>query len=272
MDRQCDVWRAASGPGARDPTWTQALGPVRPLQLRRCRRVVVATTHLGEATAGAGGFVAALVQGGATVDVLAVTGGDGAPEGSLESASSAELHRRGGRQSTACRHLGIARVLGFTRVRVHRLELRSGKVPDGEPDVVAALSELLGYDGDLPSAICLAPWQRDGHPDHDAVGRAAELACHAYRTRLFRYLVMAWRWAQPSTCVDARPYCRCPSGDRAAQAGGTHRAAAAHRAATRTAGDRPRLTGRAGVPGPPDRSAVPITPESSRCRPSRSAS
>jgi LmbE family N-acetylglucosaminyl deacetylase len=23
------------------------------------------------------------------------------------------------------------------------------------------------------------PWQHDGHPDHDAVGRAAELACHA---------------------------------------------------------------------------------------------
>jgi LmbE family N-acetylglucosaminyl deacetylase len=153
--------------------------------------MVVVTTHLDEATAAAGGLVAALVRGGTTIDVLAVTDGDGALDGSVESSTHAELLRRRGRQP------GGYRLLGAPRVRVHRLKLPSGKVSDGEPDVVAALSELLGFDTDLSSVVCLAPWERDGHPDHDAVGRAAELACHAYRTRLVRYLVAAWRWAEP---------------------------------------------------------------------------
>jgi hypothetical protein len=38
----------------------------------------------------------------------------------------------------------------------------------------------------------LAHWQHDGHADHDAVGRAAAVVCHAYRARLVEYLVTSW--------------------------------------------------------------------------------
>jgi LmbE family N-acetylglucosaminyl deacetylase len=44
---------------------------------------------------------------------------------------------------------------------------------------------------------CLAPWERDGHPDHDATGLAAVLACTATGVRLVRYPVWAWHWATP---------------------------------------------------------------------------
>ena len=32
-----------------------------------------------------------------------------------------------------------------------------------------------------PDVLCVAPWERDGHPDHDAAGRAAATACARHR-------------------------------------------------------------------------------------------
>ncbi len=44
---------------------------------------------------------------------------------------------------------------------------------------------------------CVAPWEADGHPDHDATGHAAATACAATGVRLARYPVWAWHWARP---------------------------------------------------------------------------
>jgi len=88
------------------------------------------------------------------------------------------------------------RRLRVPEVRRHRLHLESGTVSDAQPDLVAAFSELVGHDC-YPGLWCLAPWQRDGHPDHDAVGRVAEAVCHSYNLRLVRYLSAAWEWLQP---------------------------------------------------------------------------
>src|SRR5690606_13482680 len=50
--------------------------------------------------------------------------------------------------------------------------------------------------------LVLAPWEHDGHPDHDAVGRAALAATAALPgLRLLRYPVWAWHWLPP----DASP-------------------------------------------------------------------
>ena len=62
--------------------------------------------------------------------------------------------------------------------------------------MIAAFSELVGHDC-YPGLWCLAPWRRDGHPDHDAVGLAAEAVCRTYNLRLVRYLCAAWEWVQP---------------------------------------------------------------------------
>ena len=92
--------------------------------------------------------------------------------------------------------LAAYRRLGVPEVRRHRLHLESGKVSDAQPDLVAAFSELVGHDC-YPGLWCLAPWQRDGHPDHDAVGLVAEAVCRTYNLRLVRYLCAAWEWLQP---------------------------------------------------------------------------
>jgi hypothetical protein len=75
--------------------------------------------------------------------------------------------------------------------------LEPGTVSDAQPDLVAAFSELVGHDC-YPGLWCLAPWRCDGHPDHDAVGLAAEAVCRSYNLRLVRYLCAAWEWLQPA--------------------------------------------------------------------------
>jgi LmbE family N-acetylglucosaminyl deacetylase len=117
------------------------------------------------------------------VGVLAVTNGDGGAEAAT---SPHELGRRRAHRSVSYQRLG------GRQVRRYELALRSNTISDAEADVVAALSEILGFDPDPCAAWVLAPWQHDGHADHDAVGRAAAAVCHAYRARLVEYLVTSW--------------------------------------------------------------------------------
>lgn len=176
---RCDLRRAAWGPDAPPPGWATAIGTAVPLRTAPCRRVVVVTAHLDEELCAVGGLLARLAGRHPTVDVLAVTDGDG------DSAAVDRTTRRRRLQPQAYA------ALGFGQVRRHRLNLQSANVAAAEVDIVAAVSELVGYD--RPRGVwCLSPWHRDGHPDHDAAGRAAAIACQGYGVRLARYLITAW--------------------------------------------------------------------------------
>jgi LmbE family N-acetylglucosaminyl deacetylase len=178
----CDVWKAATAVSRLDRSWTEELSRVAPLPTHLCRDLVVITAHPYEAVYAAGGLISHLAMQGADVEVLAVTDGDGA----------APLQPPFRRRDI----LAAYRRLGVPEVRRHRLQLESGKVSDAQPDLIAAFSELVGHDC-FPGLWCLAPWRCDGHPDHDAVGLAAEAVCRTYNLRLVRYLCAAWEWVQP---------------------------------------------------------------------------
>jgi LmbE family N-acetylglucosaminyl deacetylase len=44
---------------------------------------------------------------------------------------------------------------------------------------------------------CAATWRGDGHPDHEAVGRAAAVAAARTGAQLLEYPVWMWHWAHP---------------------------------------------------------------------------
>jgi LmbE family N-acetylglucosaminyl deacetylase len=187
MRAACDLWGAALGV-RQAPQWAAALAGTPPLQTRRCRRVVVVAVHLEEELCAAGGLLARLADRRLAIDLLGVTGGDGLSGPQVD---TRHLTRRRARQRENYRRLGA------DDFRRHRLDLPCGLVADSEPDVVAALSEIIGFVRDPEGLWCLAPWRHDGHPDHDAAGRAAETACGAYRVRLVRYVVSAWTTRRP---------------------------------------------------------------------------
>jgi len=159
--RRCDPWQvaaAAAGP--------EAGAPERPLWMPNCRRLVVVVAHPHEELCAAGGLLHHLVLHGVPVSVLVITD-------SGASYLDASYH-----------------ALGLSGIRRYRLGLARGYVEAGEHDVTAAVSELVGF-GDPRGLWCLAPWELDGHPDHDAAGRATSAACSAYRLPLLRYPIAA---------------------------------------------------------------------------------
>jgi LmbE family N-acetylglucosaminyl deacetylase len=186
MIGRCDVGAVARGWSGLTEHRGCSLGEVGVLRYRSCRRLVVIATHLDEDISAAGGLIARLAEQDVPIDVLAVTDGDGATVGAEGATPPHELGRRRAHRSVSYRRLGAY------QVRRHELALRSNTIADAEADVVAALSEILGFDPDPCAAWVLAPWQHDGHADHDAVGRAAAVVCHAYRARLVEYLVTSW--------------------------------------------------------------------------------
>ncbi|MET0425091.1 MAG: PIG-L family deacetylase, partial [Actinoplanes sp.] len=50
-----------------------------------------------------------------------------------------------------------------------------------------------------PGRWCLATWRADGHPDHEAVGRAAARACATTGATLLEYPIWTWHWSYPDS-------------------------------------------------------------------------
>ena len=93
--------------------------------------------------------------------------------------------------------------LGCGSATVTRLGFPDGAVATEVPRLAEALCGQLG-----PDDLCLAPWQFDGHPDHDATGEATTCAAGAIGTAVLEYMVWAWHWATPDSPVVPWGNCR----------------------------------------------------------------
>lgn len=76
--------------------------------------------------------------------------------------------------------------LGLSMLTVHRLGLRSLLQPSAEDDLVAALSELVGFDPE-PGVSCLAPLPVSGQLGRAVVDRAVQRIAKVYALPLLRY-------------------------------------------------------------------------------------
>ena len=172
-----EAWRSWPAPAA----WPELVFASAP------PRVVVVAPHPDDEVLGVGGTLALLAAAGCEVVVVAVTDGEASHPGSPTLSRPELAARRALERSAALRHLG----LGSTQVR--RLGLADGGVTAVEPDLAAALTELLA-----PSDWCLTTWSGDGHPDHEATGRAALRAAASVGCRVLEFPVWTWHWAEPA--------------------------------------------------------------------------
>ena len=75
------------------------------------------------------------------------------------------------------------------------LGLPDGQIGDHEAELADMLTEILAA---RPAGTwCAATWRGDGHPDHEAVGRAAAVAAARTGAQLLEYPVWMWHWAHP---------------------------------------------------------------------------
>lgn len=182
-------WAAWGAPGRFPPWDPPARGPGAP------SRVVVIAPHPDDEILGIGGLCARLSGAGIPVTVIAVTDGGASHPGSPTLAPSQLIERRLGERRAALRELGLS------AAKVIRLRLPDGRVAEHESRLRHALGQLMKT-GDL----CGATWREDGHPDHEAVGRAAAAACTDVGAALIEFPIWMWHWARPH---DARvPWAR----------------------------------------------------------------
>ncbi len=148
-----------------------------------CRpRAVVVAPHPDDEVLGAGGLMALLAAAGTAVEVVAVTDGEASnPGGSVPPAALAAL--RVAETEAALAALGVV-------ARVTRLGLPDGGAAALEDPVRDALHL-------APGDWLLGTWSGDGHPDHEAVGRACAAAAARDGARLLAYPVWTWHWATP---------------------------------------------------------------------------
>jgi len=166
------------------------LDALRRLDLGEATRLVVVAPHPDDEVIGAGGLMMAATRLGRSVEIVAVTDGEGSHPRSETHSPSRLVDRRQAEVAEAMRRLGCA---GATRTRL-------GLPDSGVAAHERALTEQLTAVVD-PRTLCVAPWEADGHPDHDACGRAASAACALRRAPLVRYLVWTWHWAVPGDAL-----------------------------------------------------------------------
>lgn len=164
--------------------WLDALAHAPWLDVTTCHEILVVAAHPDDETFGFGASIATLAGLGARVQVVAASDGGashpGRDRGGLECIRRAELHE-------AMKMLGVPVPIC--------LGLPDGELSDYEDLLADRLTEMLA---DRPGTPWIAAtWRGDGHPDHEAVGRAAAAAAQRRGAVLVEYPIWMWHWATP---------------------------------------------------------------------------
>lgn len=193
----CNCARFAAKPltygGTPAPLWLAALEhrPLPALDLAGCRRLILVAPHPNSETLGLGAMTAQLIASGVDVRVVSVSDGGAAQAGATLSGRIRLATTRRYELRRATSALGLASPV--------RLGLPDGELAGHEDRLTESLVKILRTAG--PHAWCAATWRGDGHPDHEAVGRAAAAACAQTGVALLEYPVWMWHWATPADPV-----------------------------------------------------------------------
>lgn len=164
-----DTWRA----------WTR-LEHLPAVDISAWRSAVVIAAHPDDEVLGAGGTTCLLAAAGSRLRLVSVTDGEASHPGIAEPQVLAQRRLR----ETAA----ALRMLGAHAAEVVRLRLPDTGLVGRESEIIALLrNHAAGFD------VVLAPWDKDVHADHEAVGRAARVASQ----RTLFYPVWMWHWAFP---------------------------------------------------------------------------
>lgn len=150
--------------------------------------VVVLAAHPDDESLGAGGLVATAHDLGVAVHVVVATLGEHShPRSPTHPPAALAVVRRG-------EALAAVEVLSPGR-EPSLLGLPDGDLAAHEGVLV---DHLVGLVGDGRRTLVVAPWRHDGHPDHEAAGRAAATAASRTGARLLEHPVWWWHWSSPA--------------------------------------------------------------------------
>ncbi len=174
-------------PGTAEEIWSSLLER-QPRWLPRSGPLLVVAPHPDDETLACGGLIHHSICAGRAVTVLSVTDGE-----------AAHAHWRG---LAAVRRRELQRALrelGGGAVTVRRLGVPDGRVARFRGRLRRAVAALL-----QPRATLLAPYEHDGHCDHDAAGAVCAQVAKSSGVDFARYCVWTWQHAVPRELGDVR--------------------------------------------------------------------
>ncbi|MHA6796601.1 hypothetical protein ACVGVM_24270 [Pseudonocardia bannensis] len=156
------------------------------LVLEHVQRVVAVAVEPVELLTEAGGLLRRLALCGTAVEILLAT------DGTVDGRAVTRMYSR----------------IGLPDTPRHRLGLRRLRPSPAGDDVLAALSEIIGFDPE-PGLAILAPAALPGRIDRTMLSRIARLAAEIYRADLVRHLPIddvarPWTVTCPLTAEEAR--------------------------------------------------------------------
>ncbi|WP_406816681.1 PIG-L deacetylase family protein [Mycobacterium sp. M23085] len=176
--------------GTPAPLWLAAFQerPLPTLDLTECKGLVVVAPHPDDETLGLGAMITQLAASGIRVQVVCVSDGAAAH---ADAPASERL-----RMETILRYEARRATNVLNVPPPVSLGLPDGELTDHEDELTETLTKILEVAG--PATWCAATWRGDGHPDHEAVGRAASAACARTSATLLEYPIWMWHWATPA--------------------------------------------------------------------------
>lgn len=148
------------------------------------RRVLLVAPHPDDEVLAAGGLLAMLAAHWREPFVIAVTDGTASHPGSTIWTPARLKAERPLETTEALTRLGL------TGINL-RMQLPDGGLEAAEDQLSRRLEDFICR-GDT----VVTTWSHDGHPDHEATGRACARACTRRNARLLEAPVWAWHWAR----------------------------------------------------------------------------
>jgi LmbE family N-acetylglucosaminyl deacetylase len=174
-------------PGTPEADWRKALA-AQPAWVPRRGPLLVVSPHPDDEVLGAGGLMRLWNAWHLPVTLLSVTDGEAAyPDWQ-------DLRER--RRAELDCALGV---LSLAHIPTVRLGLRDGGGEANRPALHEALAALCDH---RPTLI--APYERDGHPDHEAAGETCRQVAQEYKLPIGRYPIWAWHHVRPQDFEGAR--------------------------------------------------------------------
>jgi LmbE family N-acetylglucosaminyl deacetylase len=160
--------------GTGEEEWGTLLAPQKAWE-PRAGSLVVVSPHPDDEVLAAGGLIRQWALSGQPVTVLSVTDGE-------------KAYARDGLDVIRRRELAESlRILVQVHVSVRRIGLPDGAVSKHTNRLRNALHDVLD-----PATTLVAPYEHDGHGDHEATGRVCSEVALASKVSLVRYPIWAW--------------------------------------------------------------------------------
>ncbi|RKD83878.1 PIG-L deacetylase family protein [Kushneria marisflavi] len=185
--------RRIEGEGTPEADW-QARGKLEAMPLishemlvAPSQHAVIVAPHPDDETLGFAGLMLQLAAAGHALQIVAVTDGTASHAGSSHWTPEHLARQRPRESLEALSRLGCQQ-----QTTVIRLGLPDTRVAEHESTLCDHLLTEL-----TPAHVVLTTWRGDGHPDHEATGRACVRACGITGARLIEIPIWTWHWAAP---------------------------------------------------------------------------